>query len=80
MQYVILRTRYFYGKMNRDTLVIPVETRRDVIDQVFDCEGAAEDALIDLEEYHGRGNACSVYWLDPGEHREPTYEILPIAA
>ncbi len=80
MKYVILRTRYFHGKLNRDTMTVPVEERRDIIDQVFGSRGAAEYALEDLEDYHDRGNACSVYWLDEGEHCEPTYEILPIAA
>ena len=80
MKYVILRTRFFHGKLDKDTMTIPVNPRREIIDQVFDCEGSAEAALEDLELFHGRGNASSVYWLDPGEHCEPTYEVLPIAA
>lgn len=80
MKYAILRTRFFHGELDRATMTIPVKERRDIIDQVFNCEGAAEDALEDLELHHGRGNASSVYWLDPGEHCEPTYEIVPIAA
>lgn len=80
MKYAILRTRFFHGKLDTATMTIPVTERRDIIDHIFDCEGAAEDALEDLEQYHGRGNACSVYWLEPGEHCEPTYEVLPIAA
>ncbi|PTV70230.1 hypothetical protein [Agrobacterium pusense] len=73
MSYVILRTRHFVVEQK-------ATQRREVIDQVFDCPAFAQDCLEDLEVYHGRGNASSVYYLTPGEVREPTYEIVPIAA
>lgn len=73
MKYVILKTRHFVVDQQ------PIQ-RREVINQVFDCRGFAEDCLEDLELYHGHGNVPHFYPRQPGELREPTYEILPIAA
>lgn len=73
MKYVILKTRHFVVDQQ------PVQ-RREVINQVFDYRSFAEDCREDLEIYHGSGNASGIYHFEAGEVREPTYEIVPIAA
>lgn len=78
MSFAILRTRYFYGKLDRATMTVATDERRDFIAGIFATEQAAEDHIEWIEEngekYTGRG-----YRLAQGEFALPTFEILPVA-
>jgi|SynMetStandDraft_2_1070026.scaffolds.fasta_scaffold01578_8 hypothetical protein len=73
MKYVILRTRFFRADQTE------IVERRDVLDDVYDCESVAGEHIYHLE-CEPNEDGSTVYWLAPGECREPSYEVLPITA
>ncbi|NKK58835.1 hypothetical protein GFM44_23340 [Rhizobium leguminosarum bv. viciae] len=74
MKYAILQTRYFAKIIDGDCVI---QTRRAWVPAFFATQAAAEAEIEEL--YESRCDELGYRLLD-GEHHEPSYEVLPMAA